>query len=98
MTKPNNRIQNVQALLAELAAQTVALDRGQVQGVPTDLHYVYVHFYRGKKELGDLPYATALSALVEDTYLWPEAGKENRRGERGDLDLQEADNLTLESH
>ena len=98
MTNSNNRIQNVQALLAELAAQTVALDRGQVQGVPTDLHYVYVHFYRGKKELGDLPYATALSALVEDTYLWPEAGKENRRGERGDLDLQEADNLTLESH
>ena len=98
MTNSNNRIQNVQALLAELAAQTVSLDRGQVQGVPTDLHYVYVHFYRGKKELGDLPYATALSALVEDTYLWPEAGKENRRGERGDLDLQEADNLTLESH
>ncbi len=97
MTNPDNRIQNVQALLAELAAQTVALDQGQVQGVRTDLHYVYVHFYRCKKELGDLPYATALSALVEDTYLWPEAGKENRRGERGDLDLQEADNLTLES-
>ena len=98
MTNSNNRIQNVQALLAELAAQTVALDRGQVQGVPTDLHFVDVHFYKGKRELGDLPYATALSALVEDTYLWPEAGKENRKGERGDLDLQEADALHLESH
>jgi len=98
MTQPNNRIQNVQALLAELAAQTVALDRGQVKGVPTDIHYVHVHFYKGKRELGDLPYATALSALVEDTYLWPEAGKENRKGERGDLDLQEADYLRLQSH
>jgi hypothetical protein len=98
MTKPNDRIHNSQALLAELAAQTVALDRGQVQGVPTDIHYVYVHFYRGKKELGDLPYATALSALVEDTYLWPEAGKENRQRERGELDLQEADSLRFQSH
>ena len=98
MSSTNDRIENRQALLAELAAQTVALDRGQVQGVPTDIHYVYVHFYRGKKELGDLPYATALSALVEDTYLWPEAGKENRQRERGELDLQEADFLRLQSH
>jgi hypothetical protein len=96
MNQPKDRIENRQALLAELAAQTVALDRGR--GVSTDLRHIYVHFCLGKKELGDLPYGTALSALVEDTYLWPDAGKENRRGERGELDLQEADSLRLESH
>jgi len=74
------------------------LDHDKVPYVSTDIRYVYVHFYRGKRELGDLALSTALMSLTEDTFYWYECGKKNRRGERGDLDLRRATELRLQSH
>lgn len=85
-------------LLAELACQMNRLSTGQLPThVSTDIKYLNVHFYRGKREIGYLCFASALHALVEDIFLWTECGVEHTNGEHDDLDIKEADTIQLKS-
>jgi hypothetical protein len=85
-------------LLGDLVDLMRDLDGGKIPYVHTDIHHIYVHFHRGTKELGDLGFATALSALWDDVWRWPDGGVEKRGQGRGELDLQEADRLELRTH
>jgi hypothetical protein len=89
--------QRRQMLLSELISLVHQLDHGQIPHVSTDIHNIYVHFYRGKRELGDLSLGDALHGLNEDIYRWIECGKETRSG-RGELDLKEANGIKLQTH
>jgi hypothetical protein len=86
-------------LLDTLAQLVYDLDRGEIKHVTSDIRYVYVHFYRGKMELGDLGLGVAFHSLVNDVYSWPDCGRENQRThERTDLDIRAADRIELQQH
>ena len=84
-------------LLTELISLVHKLDHGEIPHVSTDINYIYVHFYRSQRELGDLGLGDALHGLNEDIYRWIECGKETRSG-RGELDLKEANRIELQTH
>lgn len=86
---------NYRALLSELIYCVKNLTRY------ADLNHLYAHFTDSDgDDIGDLSVASALEALDNEIYLWPDCGPclDSETGEQGELDLRDAVGVRIETH